>query len=144
MNQQRQCPMCGRLHEVADDGTIQTWNVRWSGDEAPQFGPDTYASRTSLSPERATRLEELRKKHPGRGQQQEQREQRVTDIPGYISNRDENFIHHEDALSEYNWIKGILQRRGDWIRMQEFLVLEEGDRASWYELFESPDTNWMA
>lgn len=24
------------------------------------------------------------------------------------------------------------------------VIGEEGDRASWYELFESPDTHWMA
>jgi hypothetical protein len=143
MVEQRECPMCGtRSLTVADDGTIQTWNVKWSGDETPQFGPDAYASRASLSPERAARLEELRKKHPGRGQQQQ--EQKMTDIPGYIPNYTDNFIHLEDAQADYNSTKGKLIERGDWIRMREFLVLEEGDRASWYDLFESPNTNWMA
>jgi hypothetical protein len=128
MNQQRQCPMCGREHTVTDDGTIATWNVKWSGDEAPQFGPSAY----------------LRVKHPERGQRQE-RERHITDIPGYLSNREENFIHHEDAVREYNWMKDILQKRGDWIRMQKFLTIEEGERAMWSDLFEEPGIHrWMA
>jgi hypothetical protein len=138
MNQQRQCPMCGRTHEVADDGTIATWDVRWTGDEAPQFGPGAY-----LSPERTARLEQLRVKHPERGQRQQ--EQSVADIPGYISNREENFIHYEDAQRQYAWIKGILQQRGDWVRMQKFLTLTEGERAKWSDLFEEPGIHrWMA
>lgn len=145
MSEQRECPMCDREHTVADDGTIATWNVKWTGDEAPQFGPYAYRTPVYLSPERTARLEALRKKHPERGQQQQERELRITDIPGYISNREENFIHYEDAVREYNWIKGILQRRGDWIRMQKFLTIEEGDRAKWSDLFEEPGIyQWMA
>jgi len=33
MSEQRECPMCHRSHEVADDGTIATWNVKWVGEE---------------------------------------------------------------------------------------------------------------
>jgi hypothetical protein len=28
---ERQCPLCHRMHEVADDGTIPTWQVTYAG-----------------------------------------------------------------------------------------------------------------
>lgn len=134
MTEQRECPMCGRLHEVADDGTIATWNVRWTGDEAPLM----------LAQNRATRLRELRAKYPGRVWQGTS-EGEGEYVKGFISNRESNFIHREDADSEYRWIKRILQERGDWHVQQEFLVIEEGDRAKWSDLFEPPGIHrWMA
>lgn len=30
---QRDCPLCHRMHEVAEDGTIPTWRVVYEGDE---------------------------------------------------------------------------------------------------------------
>jgi hypothetical protein len=130
MTEQRECPMCGRTHEVADDGTIATWNVRWSGDEAA----------CPISPERAARLRALRAKHPERVPATDEERGK-----GYTPNYTDNFIHHEDALSEYNHVKRRLIERGDWHVQQAFLVIEEGERVSWDELFGIPGIHrWQA
>lgn len=130
VTEQRECPMCGRMHEVADDGTIQTWNVKWSGDE--------YA--VPLSPERAARLRALRAKHPERVPASDEERGK-----GFTPNYVDNFIHYEDAQAEYNHVKRRLIERGDWHVQQEFLVIEEGDRAKWSDLFEEPGIHrWMA
>jgi hypothetical protein len=122
------------MHTVADDGTIQTWNVRWSGDEAPLL----------LAQNRAARLRELRAKYPGRVWQGTS-EGEGEYVKGFISNRESNFIHFQDAQGEYNWIKRILIERGDWHVQQEFLVLEDGDRVKWSDLFEEPGIyRWQA
>lgn len=34
---QRQCPLCHRMHEVAEDGTIPTWRVIYGGDVSGSF-----------------------------------------------------------------------------------------------------------
>jgi hypothetical protein len=87
--QMRQCPLCHREHEVADDGTIPTWTVIWEGQDI-------------------------------------------------ISQRSSNFIHKEDAISEYNWIAHRLIDAALWEKNKDKLRLEEGERASWADLFEEP------
>lgn len=135
MVEQRECPMCGtRSLTVADDGTITTWDVKWSGDEKPLL----------LYQGRAVRLRELRAKYPGRVWQGTS-EGEGEYVKGFISNRESNFIHREDAESEYRWIRNILIERGDWQEQQEFLVIEEGKRAKWSDLFEEPGIRrWRA
>jgi len=134
MTEQRECPMCHRMHEVADDGTIATWNVRWTGDEKP----------LRLHQDRAVRLRELRAKYPGRVWQGTS-EGEGEYVQGFISNRESNFIHFQDAQGEFNWIKRILQERGDWEQQRDRLTLTEGERAKWSDLFEEPGIHrWMA
>jgi len=124
----RPCPLCSRTHVVARDGTIKTWIVLWHGNETR---PRRYLSR-----ERTERLALLRArygKHPPEERQEE-----------HLTHRQTEFIHYEDALAEYAWIKHLLLERGDWLQQSEYLVLLDGGRASWYDLFESPDTIWWA
>lgn len=134
MSERRDCPLCSRQHEVADDGTIPTWDVSWQGQEQKTIEVARY-----LSDERCRRLTQLRQKYPERTKLDEQNNRE-----GFISNRVINFIHYEDAVSEYSWIKSILERRGDWEVEQGHLTLTEGERASWYELFESEEAIWLA
>lgn len=131
MSCQRECPLCSRTHEIADDGTISTWTVKWSGDEAA----------CPLSPERAARLRALRAKHPERMPTSD--EERGA---GFIANYEDNgFIHFEDAQAEYNHVKRRLVERGDWHVQQEFLIIQEGERARWKDLFEEPGIHrWQA
>jgi hypothetical protein len=63
---------------------------------------------------------------------------------GGISQRTSSFIHQADAESEYNWIKHDLQQRMIWHRQKAHLTLLIGERVSWYDLFESPDSYWEA
>lgn len=137
MSTLRTCPLCGRPHEVDDDGTIPTWVVIWLGNEVKNREDPCYLSR-----ERHQRLKVLRATYHLTYRQYEPR--REYPAAGAISNRIQRFIHYDDAVAEYEMIKHILVKRGDWTYQQEYLTFSEGERASWCEMFENPDHHWMA
>lgn len=125
MNEQRQCPNCGRILEVDEQGAIPTWRVVWSGLEYPPPKPKP----RYLSEQRRARLEELRAKY-GKSEP----EVCETSDYGKLSHRDQRFIHYEDAQDNYNWLIGLLMERGDWSDQQEHLALIDGERMTWHEL----------
>ena len=137
MSEWRENPFSHRMHEVADDGTIATWVVTWTGKERVDVACKHY-----LSSERQARLATLREQYADRPRLAQPEDGTTA---GFIANRESCFLSYEDAAAEYRWIKGMLERRGDWELQQEFLVIREGERASWQDLFEEPGIyNWEA
>lgn len=132
MSKMCQCPLCCRLHEVADDGTIQTWKVEWIDQESI---PIKRKKKQYLSSDRHQRLIELRAKYA---------RQEPNEEDDFIANRSTCFIHRDDAEREYNWVKDILVKRGDYDEQKSYLTPTEGERVSWHELFESPNSRWLA